>query len=151
MGVPSEWYRGAKQIGPLASFEGATKWVEHPYREGVALIGDAAGASDPSFGSGLSLTLLEARVLRDCLLADSDWPAAAHAYAEEHDQHFGAIHRIIRWSTAMQYGIGPAADALRAQAMPLLLEDPSRRPDIQGKGPWAPTDEAARKRYFGED
>jgi menaquinone-9 beta-reductase len=43
--------------GPLASFEGADVWVDQPYKNGVALIGDAAAANDPCFGCGLSLTL----------------------------------------------------------------------------------------------
>jgi menaquinone-9 beta-reductase len=25
-------------------------WVEHPYRDGLALIGDAAGSTDPTWG-----------------------------------------------------------------------------------------------------
>lgn len=150
-GVSPEWYGHARQIGPLASFDGATRWVEHPYRNGVVLIGDAAGASDPSFGAGLSLTLRDVRVLRDHLLAEPDWSAAAHAYAEVHDQHFGTMHRILGWLHEMQYAVGPAAEAVRARALPRMMDDPSRRPDIHGLGPNAPSDEAARKRYFGED
>jgi 2-polyprenyl-6-methoxyphenol hydroxylase-like FAD-dependent oxidoreductase len=78
-GAPLVWYEGAKAIGPLASFEGADSWVEHPYRDGVALVGDAAASNDPSFGCGLSLTLRDVRVLRDKLLAQDDWDAATMA------------------------------------------------------------------------
>jgi menaquinone-9 beta-reductase len=49
-GAKPEWYAGARAIGPLASFDGADNWVDHPYRDGVALIGDAAAASDPTHG-----------------------------------------------------------------------------------------------------
>jgi menaquinone-9 beta-reductase len=35
----------------------------------MALIGDAAAASDPSWGEGLSLTLRDVRLLRDSLIA----------------------------------------------------------------------------------
>ena len=48
-----------------------------PIANDVVLIGDAAAASDPVWGSGLSLTLRDARVLRDHLLANADWRAAA--------------------------------------------------------------------------
>ena len=34
-------------IGPLASFACDEDWVEHPYREGVTLIGDAAAPPTP--------------------------------------------------------------------------------------------------------
>src|SRR4029453_16844336 len=46
-GVPKEWYAGARTAGPLATFDGTDEWVPHPYRDGVALIGDAASTSDP--------------------------------------------------------------------------------------------------------
>ena len=72
-GVPAEFYAGAKAAGPLASFITADHWVDHPYRDGVALIGDAAASSDPSWGQGLSLTMRDVRVMRDCLLAETNW------------------------------------------------------------------------------
>src|SRR5207245_1348633 len=93
-GAPAEWFDGAEPAGPLACFEGADRWVDHPYRNGVALIGDAAAASDPSFGCGTSLTLRDVRVLRDHLLANDDWNKAAEAYAAEHDRYYGALHRL---------------------------------------------------------
>ena len=71
-------FKDAEAIGPLASFRCGDFWVEHPFRDGVALLGDAASTSDPAFGQGLSTTLRDVRVLRDCLLADEDWTAAGH-------------------------------------------------------------------------
>src|SRR4030095_2328187 len=68
-GAPAEWYAGAKAVGPLATFDGADTWVEHPYQNGVALMGDAAAASDPTWGQGLCLTVRDVRVLRDQLLS----------------------------------------------------------------------------------
>jgi len=52
--------------------------MNHPYRDGVALLGDAASTSDPTFGQGLSLALRDARVLRDQLLANSDGATPSH-------------------------------------------------------------------------
>ena len=34
-GAPAEWYVGGQVAGPLATFDCADMWVEHPYREGV--------------------------------------------------------------------------------------------------------------------
>jgi 2-polyprenyl-6-methoxyphenol hydroxylase-like FAD-dependent oxidoreductase len=172
-GTPAEWYEQVDVAGPLASFQGADTWVEHPYREGVALIGDAAASSDPSFGCGLSLTLRDVRVLRDQLLSTDDWDRAAHTYAAEHDRYFGAVHRHLDWMTKLYFEPGPEA-AMRRQhalpriaegsvptasapaqrrqhALPRIAEDPSRAPDIVGIGPEAPSDEHARQRCFGED
>jgi 2-polyprenyl-6-methoxyphenol hydroxylase-like FAD-dependent oxidoreductase len=66
----------AQPAGPLASFECVDVWVDHPYREGVALVGDAASSNDPSWGEGLALALRDARVRSDEMLADQDWAAA---------------------------------------------------------------------------
>ena len=73
-----ESYAQAKAIGPLAAFDAGESWVDHPYRDGVALLGDAAGTSDPAFGQGMATTLRDARVLRDALLGHSDWDQAGH-------------------------------------------------------------------------
>jgi 2-polyprenyl-6-methoxyphenol hydroxylase-like FAD-dependent oxidoreductase len=151
IGVPVELYAGANAIGPLATFEGADAWVEHPYRDGVALVGDAAATSDPTWGQGMSLTLRDVRVLRDALLADDDWDRAGHAYADEHDRHYGIVHRADGWYCDVFMEVGPQADARRARALPLIAQDPLRVVDVANSGPEAQHDEAARRRFFGED
>ena len=50
--VPSSWFDRIEVVGPLAEFEGAEQWVSSPAKPGLALIGDAAGATDPSWGCG---------------------------------------------------------------------------------------------------
>jgi 2-polyprenyl-6-methoxyphenol hydroxylase-like FAD-dependent oxidoreductase len=144
-------FEDVKAIGPLATFSCAHSWVDHPYRDGVALIGDSATSSDPTWGQGLSLTMRDARVLRDHLTRSDDWNAAGHAYADEHDGYAGRMHTFHQWMTAMYLATGPDADARRARAMPLIGQDPSRQPDSLFVGPDLPIDEAARKRFFGED
>jgi menaquinone-9 beta-reductase len=152
-GVPRDWYAeaGASVAGPLAAYPGADCWVGHPYRDGVALIGDAAAASDPSWGCGLSLTLRDVRVLRDCLLGTDDWPAAAHRYAQQHDRYYGALHRVEDWLTQLLYETGHVADMRRARVLPHFASEPDRAPDLSGLGPDTPSDEAARRRFFAED
>lgn len=150
-GSPAEWFQGAQVVGPLATFEGADRWVDHPYRDGVVLIGDAAAASDPCWGCGLALTLRDVRVLRDLLLATPDWDTAASEYAREHDRYYDALHRLHGWMRDLLYEVGPEANARRARALPLLAKEPERRPDLLGLGPEAPSDEAARRRLVAED
>ena len=146
-----DWFDGAVRIGPLASFNAADTWVEQPYRDGVVLLGDAAASTDPSFGAGLSLTLRDVRVLRDALTESHDWRTAACAYAGEHDRYHGSLHRHHDWARALFFESGPAADSGRALALPKLAAEPWRRPDVVGLGPDAPSDEAARLRFFGLD
>jgi len=143
-------FEDVRQIGPLATFGCAHSWVYHPYRDGVALVGDSAASSDPTWGQGLSLTLRDARVLRDHLMRTDDWDAAGHAYAEEHDGYAGRLHTFHQWMSAMYLATGPDADARRARAMPLIAQDPSRQPDALFVGPDLPVDEAARKRFSGK-
>jgi 2-polyprenyl-6-methoxyphenol hydroxylase-like FAD-dependent oxidoreductase len=150
LAMPAAWFGRAEQRGLLASFDSASNWVAHPARDGIVLIGDAAGASDPTYGSGLALSLRDVRLLRDHLLGESDWTIAADRYAAAHDDAFMALKRITDWFTDMSFAVGPAADAMRARSAPLRQADPSRTPDLHGVGPDAATDEHARQRYYGE-
>ena len=150
-GAPAEWYAGAKAVGPLATFDGTDTWVEHPYTEGLVLIGDAAASSDPAWGQGLSLTVRDVRVLRDQLLHHENWDEAGHAYAEAHDHHYGVIHTVNNWVSQMFFETGPAGEARRARAFPLIAQDPTRAPDHVVGGPELPADEAVRRRFFGEE
>jgi menaquinone-9 beta-reductase len=150
-GAPAGFFAKARAAGPLATFDGADTWVEHPYKEGIALIGDAAASNDPSFGEGLSLTVRDARVLRDQLLSREDWDSAGHAYAEEHDRYYGALHTITGWFGKIFYESGLEAEGRRAKAMALIARDGTRVPDHIFSGPELPWDETVRRRFFGEE
>ena len=151
IGPPAGWFDQATLAGPLAQFNAADHWVEHPARQGVVLVGDAAAASDPSYGCGLSLTLTGVRRLRDCLLSTGDWQAASERYAREYARDYGVVHWITKWVTDLRWGIGPAADEWRARVLPRLAAEPRRMPDFLGLGPEAPSDEATRRFLMGED
>ena len=146
----ADYYAGAKSAGPLASFDASDEWVEHPYRDGVALVGDAAATSDPTYGQGLSFALRAARVLRDELTNNSDWDAAGHRYADEHHRCFRACHTVEGWYRILFQDPSPEAAALRAKAMPRIAEDPTRVPDHILSGPELPLNEQVRARFFGE-
>jgi 2-polyprenyl-6-methoxyphenol hydroxylase-like FAD-dependent oxidoreductase len=146
----SEIYEGAKCIGPLASFDVSDSWVEHPYRQGVVLVGDAAATSDPTFGQGLSLALRDVHILRDELSGTSDWESAGNHYAEKHDKYFGAAHTVEGWFRTLFQDPSSQAAQLRAQAMPRIAVDPSRVPDHLFSGPDLPLNNDVRARFFGE-
>ena len=147
----ADCFSAAKPIGPLASFRCGDFWVDHPYKNGIALIGDAASTSDPAFGQGLSTTLRDARVLSDKLLADDDWDKAAHAYASEHDQYSAVVRKVTGWFRKLFLEQGAEADERRERALPLLAEDGTRAPDHIFSGPELPADESVKKRFFGEE
>jgi len=152
LGVAQKVYAQAKPFGVLATIGLTDRWVDHSYRDGIALIGDAAGASDPTWGQGLSTVLRDVRVLGHCLEADEDWRQAGNAYAVERDRYFGALLKYESWVDEMMMETGPKADERRAHAMPLWQKDPTRVPDLNVGGPEnAVLDERARRRYFGEE
>jgi 2-polyprenyl-6-methoxyphenol hydroxylase-like FAD-dependent oxidoreductase len=140
-GVPDNWLDGTTLTGPLAQFPCADRWVDHPAANGVVLIGDAAAKPDPSFGTGLSLALLDVRTLRDALLADSDWEHAIQHYAAEHHRYYAALKAVEKWFTDLLWDQGPEADARRMKIMPRLSEPGA--PDIIGLGPDSPQNEAS--------
>jgi 2-polyprenyl-6-methoxyphenol hydroxylase-like FAD-dependent oxidoreductase len=141
----------ATQAGPLATFEGADRWVEHPYQDGVDLLGDAAASNDPTWGQGLSLALRRARTLRNALLRNEDWDAAGHDSAREQDRYYGKLRTVAGWFREFFMITGPEADARRARALPLIGQDPTRVPDLLFSGPEISVASDSRARFFGED
>lgn len=151
LGVPPHWFTPAVTAGPLAAYPAAAKWVELPYHPGIVLVGDAAGAPNPSFGCGLSLALRDVRVLSDYLLADQDWERAGSSYAHAHADYFGRLHAKEAWMTSLFFKQGAAANRRRAFVMGLHAKEPDRDLDMIGMGPDDRYDEWARRRFFGED
>ena len=150
-GLPAEYFTSAKPAGPLATFSGAALWVENPYRNGVALLGDAASQADPTWGQGLSLALRDVRNLRDQLLNHQDWNEAGKAYWEERKGYYHTVRTAEDWQTKLLMIPGPEADAVRDRAFPLWQQDRTRNPDVFLSGPIATLDETARRRFFGEE
>jgi len=147
----ADYYAGAKAIGPLASFDVSELWVEHPYRDGVVLMGDAASTSDPTYGQGLSFALRGARVLRDELSANSDWAAAANHYAEKQRGWRNACFTVEGWFRTLFQDPSSQSAVLREKAMPLIAQDPTRVPDHIFCGPELPVNNEVRARFFGEN
>jgi 2-polyprenyl-6-methoxyphenol hydroxylase-like FAD-dependent oxidoreductase len=147
-GVPGEWLVGAELKGPLATFDGAHKWVVRPYRNGVVLVGDAAGASDPTWGSGLGRTLRDIRLLRDALVADPDWERAAQAYAEQHDDFWDKLRDVERLTAAALMSVGPDGAERRARAFEILEEVPEF--ETWTYGPEARCDDALRAQLLAD-
>ena len=148
-GVPAEVYEKASPAGPLATFDGRTTWAESAYRNGVALVGDAAANTDPTWGQGLSMALRDARVLSDHLLSTGDWADAGRSYAEDRRAYFGAVHAMENWQTQLLMDTGPEADEARRRAMRSWREDRTRNPDTFLSGPGEPLDDNDRLRFFG--
>jgi menaquinone-9 beta-reductase len=137
IGIPSSWLDGVKPHGVFATFDGAHRWITRPARGNCVLVGDAAAASDPVWGNGLSRTLRDVRILRDHLLSSKDWQKAAEFYAADHDDFFHRLRRAERLNTTLLFSMGEAAEARRQRAFALMEKHPELSPDVSGLGPEA--------------
>lgn len=150
-GVPAEVVGEATQEGPLAGFVASDSWVPRAYCQGVALIGDAAGISDPTWGQGISLAFHDVRVLAKALQSDPSWHRAGMEYAHERAGYYHRILTVENWQTDLLLTPGADADDRRKRAVRRWASEPDRVPDLLGNPLDMDTSERSRRRFFGED
>jgi 2-polyprenyl-6-methoxyphenol hydroxylase-like FAD-dependent oxidoreductase len=150
---PEGAFARARAVGPAAFFSGSDIYPDRIAGEGIVLIGDAAGANDPSQGQGMSLTLRDVRELRDLLLA-GNWQAAIEEFARRRPSWYEPLRAYAIWQGPLFTDVGPNADAARARQRRAAELDPWRNGygAIFGLGPEGlPVTEAARRHYLGDD
>jgi menaquinone-9 beta-reductase len=150
---PEGAFAHAHAVGPAAFFPGSDIYPDRIASEGIVLIGDAAGANDPSQGQGMSLTFRDVRELRDLLLA-GEWQEAIEEFARRRPSWYEPLRAYAIWEGPIFTDVGPAADAARARQRRAAELDPWRNGygAINALGPEGlPVTEAARRHYLGED
>ena len=151
--MPEGALDAVQQEGPIGFFPNSDTWASRVAGNGVVLVGDAAGAPDPSLGHGTALLFHDVRTLSELLLAERNWEAATAAYAERQSQYYAVVREYDRWHCFLDAEEGAEADRLR--------EGHERaKQDDSALGGWAlieacgpdglVADDAARRRYFGE-
>lgn len=152
LGIPEGAVAGVAQAGPLAAFIADDSWIERPAAPGLALVGDAAGISDPTWGQGMALAFHDARVLSDWLLSEPNWDVALAGYAADRDRYFRTIITAEGWLTELQLTPGDAATDRRNRVMAAWRADPGRAQalDLNGLGPALDVSEPARRWIFAE-
>ena len=150
-GMAKDYFSRATAIGPLRTFEGADTWVEFPYANGVALLGDAAASNDPAWGQGLALALRGVRVLRDSLLGNTDWDVSGKVYAYHQASFYQSVRTVAGWHRDLLLSRGEEADARRSRALPLLAQDPTRVPDVLLSGPEFPLSSNSQAKFYALD
>jgi 2-polyprenyl-6-methoxyphenol hydroxylase-like FAD-dependent oxidoreductase len=90
----SEVVSTAVPAGPCATYPGDDTWTATPFAEGVVLIGDAAGYNDPVIGQGLSISMRDARIVRDLVLGGARQPADFAPYGEERMERMRRLRLI---------------------------------------------------------
>ncbi len=115
----------ARPAGPCATYPINDTWTDRPIVDGLALIGDAAGYSDPHIGQGLSVALRDVRVLSELLLAGEDWsPAALRPYGEERAERMRRLRFCNALMTTLRGEFGPDARERRRRARGLMQAEP---------------------------
>lgn len=132
-------------LGPCATFPMNDSWTDTPVVPGGAVIGDAAGWSNPVTAQGLSITLRDARILSEALLDNTTWtPETLAGYTVERNARMARL----RFASAMSdllAGFGLPDRVVRRSRMRRLL---ARRPELGAaltavhSGPWAAPDQA---------
>lgn len=153
---PDGMFVDAQAIGPAGFFPGADRWSDRLTGDRVVLVGDAAGANDPSQGHGLSLAFFDARMLRDLLSSTliGQWNTAVSAYADTRAAVFSVLRAHAIWTGMLLIDQGLEADERRARAKRARDADPSAGgfTGIHAFGPVGlDADEAAQRHFFGED
>jgi 2-polyprenyl-6-methoxyphenol hydroxylase-like FAD-dependent oxidoreductase len=121
----SEYIMQAQPAGPCATYPMNDTWTDRPIIDGLALIGDAAGYSDPHIGQGLSVALRDVRVLSELLLTSEDWsPAALRPYVEERAERLRRLRFCNAMATTLRGEFGVEARARRRRARDLMKAEP---------------------------
>jgi 2-polyprenyl-6-methoxyphenol hydroxylase-like FAD-dependent oxidoreductase len=151
--LPEGALRAPRAVGPAAFFPGADIFADRLAGDGIVLIGDAAGANDPSQGQGVSLVFKDARELSRLLLTGDDWPAAIEEFARQRPRWYEPLRAYAAWEGPLVVGVGTEADVARAKAERARELDPllGGYSLIHSAGPdGLPVTEAARGHYLGE-
>ncbi len=152
--LPEAALERAVPAGPTAFFPNADVWSSRIASNDIVLVGDAAGANDPSQGQGLSIVFHDVRVLSDLLLSVSDWSRALAEYAAHRAASFDVLRNHAQWAAQLVTEIGPEADARRERVARARAQDPTAGgfAAIFAVGPEGlVADECARRRFFGEE
>ncbi|MGC4189603.1 MAG: NAD(P)/FAD-dependent oxidoreductase [Thermomicrobiales bacterium] len=149
-GAIGEW----RSEGPAGFFPNADIVADITYAPGVVLIGDAAGANDPSQGHGLSLAFRDVRALRDLLAASDDWATVPERFATAQRNARETLRQHAIWSAPLMTEVGLDAEALHQRVAAARALDPSAggfAPIFMSGPEGLVADEAARRHFLGED
>ncbi len=142
----------ARAEGPIGFFANSCIWPSRVAAEGIVLIGDAAGAADPTQGLGTCLLFRDVRELSELLLGDHDWDRAVAEFAARRDRYYDVTRAYDRWNSELNHWTGEDGDRAREVHEQAAEADPTLGGFglIEARGPdGLVADEAARRAWFG--
>jgi 2-polyprenyl-6-methoxyphenol hydroxylase-like FAD-dependent oxidoreductase len=121
----SEGIARATPAGPCATYPMNDTWTDRPIADGLVLIGDAAGYSDPNIAQGLSIALRDVRILSEVLLAGEDWsPSALQPYVEERAERMRRLRFCNAVATTLRGEFSPDGRERRRRARERMQAEP---------------------------
>ncbi len=152
--LPKGAFRGARPVGPIAFVPNNDVWSDAIARAPFVLIGDAAGANDPSLGQGLSIVFRDVRELRELLHQTADWNAATSVFERRRRQYFEVLRSHATWTGVLTIESGAEANARQELVARAREKDPTAGgfAMIFSRGPdGLDASESSRRHFFGED
>jgi menaquinone-9 beta-reductase len=115
--------------GPLAGYPMTDTWTDDVAFDGVVLVGDSAGWSDPIIGQGMAVAFRDVHMVTDVMMSGSDWsPNAFASYSEERRERMrrlrfaSASNRLTRSANLhSQLEAGAVLRSLRSITIPASL------------------------------
>jgi 2-polyprenyl-6-methoxyphenol hydroxylase-like FAD-dependent oxidoreductase len=150
--MPEDALAGARPAGPLGFFSNSCTWSSRIALGHLVLVGDAAGAVDPTQGLGTSLLFRDVRTLSELLTTDRDWGRATSEFAGQRQAYYEVLREYDRWCALLDSEEGPEADRRRERNAVAREKDPTLGgfATIEARGPdGLVPDDAARQIYFG--
>jgi 2-polyprenyl-6-methoxyphenol hydroxylase-like FAD-dependent oxidoreductase len=115
----------ATPVSPCIAYPNNDAWVDDPVREGVVLIGDAAGRNDPITGQGQSITHRDVRLVRDAVLQQRAWdPSAFAGYRAERRERMRRLRTVARMAAVRESEFTDAARRRRAAIHERIVANP---------------------------
>ena len=151
--MPEGALENVTQEGPIGYFPTNDIWASRVAGNHVVLIGDAAGAPDPTQGHGTPMIFRDVRALSELLLSETDWDIAIAAFAEGRERAFAVNREYDRWHNAF-FEMSDDATRLQEGHERAKEHDPTLGgfATLEMRGPdGLVADEAARRHFFGED
>jgi menaquinone-9 beta-reductase len=129
----SEAWAEATAVGPCRTFPADDTWTDHPFTEGIVLIGDAAGHTNPLIGQGLGLALRDVRALRELLREDPSSGSRALAdYGTRRSERMRRVRFLAQLHAHVWVTFGASGRALRRRVAERGQDDPSLRVALMG-------------------